>query len=470
MTDPVNTVNTAGAADAAARALAARVSGAVHAPGSPGHERARTGVQLLDPHRPAAVVEAADAEDVRAALLWAAERGLPVAVQATGHGRGTGLSGGVLVDTRRMDGVRVDPARRTARIGAGTTWRRVIEAAAPHGLAPLSGSSPSVGAVGYTLGGGVGLLARRHGFSADHVHGVDLVTADGGARTVTADSDPELFRALRGGGGGLGVVTGMEVGLFPVEHLYGGGLLFDLEGDPAGVLGAWREWTRDLPEEMTSGMSLVSYPDLPALPPHLRGRHLARVAVSWSGPVAQGPGLVEPLRSAGPLLEDTLGVLPYTRSEEVFSDPEEPAAFRGNGLLLDDLPVADAAAAARRAHAAPFMTVVWLRHLGGALSRPPAVPGVVGHRDAAFALTLLTLDGARDTPAMADLRASTTEALADRTLGRSLTLSFGAMDADRVRTAFSPGDHARLVRLRERLDPRGLIHSHRPLVRPRDLG
>lgn len=460
MTDSTSTTDTT---DTAVRALADRVSGAVHAPGSPAHERASTGVQLLAPHRPAAVVEAADAGDVRTATAWAAEHGLPVAAQATGHGRGTGLSGGVLITTHRMDGVRVDPARRTARIGAGATWRRVIEAAAPHGLAPLSGSSPSVGAVGYTLGGGVGLLARRYGFSADHVRRIDLVTADGAARTVTADSDPGLLRALRGGGGGLGIVTGMEVDLFPVERLYGGGLLFDLGADPAGVLGAWWDWTRGLPEEMTSGVSLVSYPDLPVLPPHLRGRHLARVAVSWSGPAEQGPRLVEPLRSAGPLLEDTLGVLPYTRSEEVFADHEEPAAFRGEGLLLDDLPVADAAAAAGRGAAAPFMSVLWLRHLGGALSRPPAVPGVVGHRDAAVALTLLTLDGAEDTPAMADLRAATTAALAGRTLGRSLTLSFGAMDPDRVRTAFSPDDHAHLVGLRRRLDPRGLIHSHRPL-------
>ncbi|MEU0492063.1 FAD-binding oxidoreductase [Nocardiopsis sp. NPDC006139] len=462
-TNTTNTTNTVGTAGTAARDLAARLRGAVHAPGSPGHERAGTGVQLLNPHRPAAVVEAAGADDVRAAVAWAAGHGLPVAVQATGHGRGTGLAGGVLVATHRMDGVRVDPARRTARIGAGATWRRVIGAAAPHGLAPLSGSAPSVGAVGYTLGGGVGLLARRYGFAADHVRRVDLVTADGTARTVTADTDPELFWALRGGGGDLGIVTAMEVDLFPVERLYGGGLLFDLGGDPARVLGAWWDWARDLPEEMTSGVSLIAYPDLPGLPPHLRGRHLARVAVSWSGPVDAGPLLVEPLRSAGPLLEDTTGVLPYTRSGEVFADPDEPAAFRGEGLLLDDLPVEDAAAAAVRAAEAPFMSVMSLRHLGGALSRPPRVPGAVGHRGATAALTLLTLDGSRDTPAMADLRASTTRALAGRTLGRSLTLSFGEMDPGLVRTAFSPADHARLVGLRGRLDPRGLVHSHRPL-------
>ncbi|MFL1429787.1 MULTISPECIES: FAD-binding oxidoreductase [unclassified Nocardiopsis] len=461
MTDRTNTTNTT---DTAARTLAARLSGAVHAPGSPGHERARTGVQLLDPHRPAAVVEAADADDVRAAVAWAAEHDLPVAVQATGHGRGTGLSGGVLIDTHHMDGVHVDPVRRTARIGAGATWRRVIEAAAPHGLAPLSGSSPSVGAVGYTLGGGVGLLARRYGFSSDLVHRIDLVTADGGARAVTAGSDPGLFRALRGGGLlGFGAVTGMEIGLVPVERLYGGGLLFDLGGDPAAVLGAWWRWAEDLPEEMTTGVSVVSYPDLPVLPPHLRGRLSARVAVSWSGPVERGPGLVEPLRKAGPLVADALGVLPYSASAAVFDDHDEPAAYRGEGLLLDRFPLGEAVEVVRRAAAAPFMAAVWLRRLGGALERPPAVPDAVGNRDAAVALTLLTLDTERDTPAMADLRAGASELLAGHTLGRSLTLSFGPVDADRAGTAFAPGDHARLLELRNRLDPRGLFRSHRPL-------
>src|SRR5262249_53301395 len=146
---------------------------------------------------------------------------------------------GVLINTRRMSGVRVDPEARTAWVEAGATWRQVVEAAAPYGLAPLSGSFPGVGAVSYTLGGGVGLMARRHGFAADHVRRFEVVTADGRLREVTAESEPDLFWALRGGGGGFGVVTGMEVDLLPVSTIFGGGLYFDVAEVP-DVLEAWR--------------------------------------------------------------------------------------------------------------------------------------------------------------------------------------------------------------------------------------
>jgi|SRR5690606_16991795 FAD/FMN-containing dehydrogenase len=180
-------------------ALARRVRGAVLTPGSEQYDQGCTGFQLGQPHRPAVVVEATGAQDVRAALEFAADAGARVAVQATGHGRTTALEGGVLINTRRMSGVHVDARTRTARVEAGASWQQVIEAAAPHGLAPLSGSFPGVGAVGYTLGGGVGLLARRHGFAADHVRRFELATVDGSLREVTPDGEPELFWGLRGG-------------------------------------------------------------------------------------------------------------------------------------------------------------------------------------------------------------------------------------------------------------------------------
>ncbi|MEE2046694.1 FAD-dependent oxidoreductase [Nocardiopsis tropica] len=215
---------TGGGTPRAAESLAALVAGPVHAPGSEGYETARTGMQLLDRHLPVAVVEAQDAGDVRAAVAWAAGRGLRVAAQLTGHGLGSGLGGGetvagdgeggterrqegaagaggdrppagVLIATGRLRGVRVDPGRATAWVGAGSTWQDVIDAAAPYGLAPLSGSAPGVGAVSYTLGGGVGLLARRYGFAADHVARLDMVTADGRLREVTEEAEPELFWA-----------------------------------------------------------------------------------------------------------------------------------------------------------------------------------------------------------------------------------------------------------------------------------
>lgn len=467
------------AADAA-RELAARVRGRVHAPGTEGYETARTGMQQLDRHRPVAVVEAADAEDVRAAVDWAAGRGLRVAAQLTGHGLGAGVGGGevpppsagthagpagILVATGRLNEVRVDPDRGTAWVGAGCTWQDVIVAAAPHGLAPLSGSAPGVGAVSYTLGGGVGLLARRYGFAADHVSRVDLVTADGRLREVTEESEPELFWAVRGGGGAFGVVTGMEIGLFPVARLYGGSLFFDATDDP-GVLDAWRRWAETTPEELTSGVSMMVYPDFPGVPDAMRGRQVVQVSVAWSGPPDEGPALVKPLRAAGPVLADTLRELPYTESGAVFDDHDDPAGFRGRSVLVDGLDAESLAELARRTGAAPFMCVVWLRHLGGALGREPAAANAVGHRDAAYALTVLSFadpEVGEDTAEQAALREEVAELFSGRAVGRSCTLAFGAMDEGEVREVFDPADHERLTRVKAVVDPGAVFHSNRPI-------
>ena len=186
-------------------------------------------------HRPDLVVAARAVADVAAAVAHARRTGTRVAVQATGHGAARPLEGGVLVSTRAMQEVSVDPVARTARVAAGVRWRAVIDAAAPYGLAPLSGSSSGVGAVGYTLGGGMGHLGRRHGFSADHVRRVELVTADGRIRSVTADSDPELFWAVRGGQARFGIVTELEIDLVPVPEVVplDGALTRSVRRDPA---------------------------------------------------------------------------------------------------------------------------------------------------------------------------------------------------------------------------------------------
>lgn len=201
--------------------------------------------------------------------------------------------------------------------------------------APLSGSSPGVGAVSYTLGGGVGLLARRYGFAADHVRRIDVVTADGELRRVTATDEPDLFWALRGGGGNFGVVTGLEIDLVPVERIFGGGLYFDVAEVP-DVLDAWRRWTETVPEELTSAVAMLPFPDLPMVPEPLRGRHVAHIPISYLGSVPEGERLVEPLRDLGTPLRDTLGEMPYLESGKVFDEPDRPDAYRSVNLLLQD--------------------------------------------------------------------------------------------------------------------------------------
>ncbi|MFE3905220.1 FAD-binding oxidoreductase, partial [Streptomyces sp. NPDC059153] len=399
-----------------------------------------TGFQTGFAVRPDLVVEAAHADDVRTAVTDAAGRGLPVHVHATGHGLPGAVEGGVLISTRRMDSVQVDPVHRTARIGAGVTWGRVIEAAAPHGLAPLNGSSPGVGAVSYTLGGGLGVLAREFGYAADHVRALDVVTADGVLRHVSPDSEPDLFWALRGGGHRLGVVTGMEIGLVEAGRLYGGSIAFDGDGGHDGdgdrdgvtaaeVLHRYLEWTRTVPDALTSSLSALRFPDVPQMPEPMRGRYVISVRVAYTGSAKEGERLVAPLRAIGPALADSLREMPYTDSHTIHSDPPFPHAYYGDSVVLGDL---DAERAVRTLELAgpkaPMMTVVQLNHLGGALAVRPAVDNAVPYREAGFLLRLLSpLDGT-DVASVRALYAEVAAVLAPLALGRSLNFSFGGGD------------------------------------------
>ncbi|THA78333.1 FAD-binding oxidoreductase [Streptomyces sp. A0642] len=418
---------------------------------------APTGFQTGFAIRPDLVVEATGPEDVRTAVARAAGDGLRVGVHATGHGLAGPVEGGVLISTRAMDSVLVDPARRTARIGAGVTWGRVIEAAAPHGLAPLNGSSPGVGAVSYTLGGGLGVLAREFGYAADLVRSLDVVTGDGVLRHVTAEDEPELFWGLRGGGHRLGVVTGLETALVPVARLYGGSIAFDGDGEAgAQVIRRYLEWTRTLPASLTSSVAALVYPDLPQLPPELRGRYAISVRVAYTGSTAEGERLVAPLRAIGPALADSLREMPYTDSHTIHSDPPFPHAYYGDGLVLNGI---DADRAARvlelTGRKAPMMTVVQLNHLGGALAQAPDPGSAVPYRDAGFLLRLLSPLNGTDVASVRALYEEVAAVLGPLVAGRSLNFSFGG--GDRTEGFHGPGTRKRLAGLVSRYDPASLF-------------
>lgn len=439
-------------------ALSTRLPGRVLTADSDGYDAERTGFQQWDAHRPAAIVAATSADDVREAVSVAAARRLPFAVQATGHGH-TAPTEGLLISTRRLTGVRVDPTTRTAWVEAGATWRHVVDAAAPHGLAPLSGSFPGVGAVSYTLGGGLGLLARRYGFASDHVRRFDVVTPDGRARQVTEHCEPDLFWALRGGGGHVGVVTGMEIALVPVTRLFGGSLLLDVAQAP-DVLDAWRRWTGDVPDELTSAVTVLTYPDVPGLPESLRGRSIAHLLVAYCGSPDDGRALTRPLRTFGPVLADTLTDLPYTASGSIFDEPEEPHPYRGDNLVVRDLdPRALAGLTAVAGPDSPVFTVVGLRHLGGALARPPRVPSAVGHRQGSYLVSVLSPVAAGEETLVRGLHDDALAPFADAALGRRLGFAFRSLREDELRTAFDAGDYERLRGITRAVDPHRLLHT-----------
>src|SRR4051812_38587325 len=343
-------------------------------------------------HSPAVVVAAESTADVATAVTFAVRAGLPVAVQRTGHGAAVSVDRGVLISTRAMGGVTVDPNARTARVRAGTLVNEVLEAAAPHGLTLLSGSSPTVGVVGYTLGGGLPVLGRAFGFAADRVRSLEVVTADGALRTVDVGNEPELFWALRGGKGSFGIVTAMEIELVPVVSFYGGPIFF--AGDSAAeVLHAWRGWVANLPEQMSTSIALLRLPPLPELPEPLRGQFVVQLRVAFVGDAGEGERLLAPMRTAGPIVLDGVSVLPAAAIGAVHMDPTDPMPARERGHLLRELP-AEAIDAVLEV-AGPGrdipVPVVEIRLLGGALSRSPEVANAVSGRDAAFSVLAIGL-------------------------------------------------------------------------------
>ncbi|MFF1398275.1 FAD-binding oxidoreductase [Streptomyces sp. NPDC058287] len=428
-------------------------------PGDAGYDEELAGFQTGFAQRPDVIFAATSADDVEAAVAYAAGAGLPVGVQATGHGLPADSEGGVLISTRRMDEVAVDAAARTVRVSAGTRWRQVVEAAAPHGLAPLNGSAPGVGAVSYTLGGGLGILAREFGYAADHVRSVDVVTADARRRTVSADAEPELFRGLLGGGANLGVVTGLEIALVPVARLYGGSLAHDGAKAGAGaVLRAYTDWVRTVPDTLTSSLSALVHPDIPALPPHLRGRYVISVRVAFTGSADEGERLVAPLRAAlGPALSDSLREMPYAESHTIHSDPDFPHAYYGDSVLLREQAVEGVSELlALCGPDAASMHVVQVNHLGGALSRPAA--NSVPYREAGWLVRILSpLDGT-DREAVRAHHARAFRQVEEQRMGRSLNFAFGG--GDRTEGLYDAQTRKRLADVKAAYDPANLFRRN----------
>ena len=456
---------------AAVHKLDESVQGPVFSAFDDGYDEERIRYQTFRPHAPTLVVGAENAQDVQRAVEFAARHDLPIGVQASGHSPARPATTGVLISTRRMNQVRIDPAARTARLGAGVVWQQVVEAAVPHGLVPLSGSAPHVGAIAYTLGGGLGLLARRYGYAADHVRRIEAVTTDGRLREIDAQQHRDLFWALRGGRDNFGVVTSMDVALVPLRQLFGGALYFD-GARAQEILTTWLDWTTALPEEMTSSIALVPLPDVPALPPPLRGRYVANIRIAFLGEAEDGERLIAPLRALGPPLADSVRVLPYTESASIHNDPVPPAAYSGTNAMLSGLDEDTVhRVLSMTGPQAPITSIVEVRHLGGALSRAPQPPNSVGNREAAYLLAVLN----RVTPDSAEpVRSAHTRllsVLAPSTIGRSLNFLYGAhATPEQVAMAYSPGDYRQLRHLKATWDPRNLLrlnHNIPPADEPR---
>jgi hypothetical protein len=353
-------------------------------------DSARAAWNLAIDQAPAMVARPGNTDEVAAVVNFARENGLRVAVQAEGHGAGALAGVGddtLLLKTGRMAGAEIDVDSREARVGAAAKWQDVSALASPEGLAALSGSSAEVGVVGYTLGGGHGWLARKHGLACNSVIAVEVVTADGQLVRADLDNEPDLFWALRGGGGSFGVVTALEFELHPLPELYAGMFAWPWERT-SDVLHAWGEWVSGLPNEMGTWARILQVPPLPDIPEPVRGRSLVVVEAAYLGAEESGSELLGPLRDLGPEL-DTFAVVPPAALGHLHMDPEDPVPFAMSGQMLDGLPAAaiDAIVEAAGPDSGSPLLSLELRLLGGALTQAPPDAGALASLDHAF-LTL----------------------------------------------------------------------------------
>jgi FAD/FMN-containing dehydrogenase len=368
--------------------LKSSLAGDVLVPGDPGYNEARQAWNLAADQWPVVVVNTGSVADVVQAVRFAYSHGMRIAPQGTGHGAVPlePLQGVMLLKTSGMRDVDIHPAVRTARAQAGALWQDVTVPAGKHGLAALAGSSPNVGVTGYTLGGGIGWLARRYGLAANSVTAVELVTPDG--RLVRADArhERDLFWAVRGGGGSVGVVTAMEMTLYPVRELYAGALFFPIQRS-SEVLHAWRQWTDTVPDEVTSVGRILRFPPLPEVPEPVRGRAMVVVEAAYLGDAVSGAELMRPLRKLGPGL-DTLATIPAASLGQLHMDPEQPVPAISDGASLSDAPAAaiDTLVELAGPEVDSPLLVVELRHLGGALGRDAPGAGAQPRIDANYVM------------------------------------------------------------------------------------
>ena len=446
------------------QALQAQLHGAVVGAGSDGFDDLRRVWNGAIDRRPCAIARCADAHDVQLALQLARDHGVNATVRGGGHNV-AGLAvrdGELLLDLGTMRAVAVNPDLRVATVEGGALWRDVDAAAAQAGLATTGGMISTTGVGGLTLGGGVGWLMRRFGLACDNVLGANVVLADGRSVRVDAHEHADLFWALRGGSGGLGVVTHFELRLYPLSQVYAGLIVFPVDRCKT-VLRRFRDAAHDAPDEFCGLLVTTSAPPLPFLDPAWHGRTVCIVAVCWSGAVPAGERFLEPIRGADTALADFVAPMPYVQWQQML-DPSAPPGRchywkSVNFENLSDSAI-DVLAGAADARPTPF-TELHIQHMGGAVARVARSECAFAHRDARFFANLI--GAALDMDHFDSLRAWIRQLhaqLSSQALAGSMPNFSDADDQDPI--ARFGKDHARrLQQLRARYDPTGLLSGAR---------
>ena len=436
--------------------------GQVLTAGDDGWDAARQAFNLAAEQRPAAVALPESERAVLEAVRFASGAGLRVAPQSTGHNAGPlapSLGGALLLKTSRLRDVEIDPARRRARVGGGAIWGDVVTPAYRHGLAALHGSSPTVGVAGYSLGGGIGWLARRYGLQTNSLIALELVTADGELVRVDEDHDPDVFWALRGGGGNFGVVTALEFELYPVQHAYAGWLAWDWRAAEP-VLKRWSQWAADAPDTVTTSARILRLPPNPNLPEEVRGCPLVAIDGAVIGDIYEAEALMAPLRELRPEI-DTFGTMPATALARLHLDPEDPVPVLSDDGLLTCLPseAVEAFVGAAGPESGSTLMIAELRQLGGALGRTPERHGALPRLDGDFLLFACAVPmGPGSAAAGWAHSARLTAALDPWSSGRRYQ-NFAERPVE-PGSIFEPETQRRLTAIKARVDPDGLFQAN----------
>lgn len=434
-----------------------QIKGMVILPGEDQYDDTRRAWNLSVDQRPAAILIAGNVADITKAVLYAGRRNLDIAVQSTGHGVVKAANDCLLILTSNLGEIEIDAINRTAYIGAGAKWGEVLDETQQFGLAPLLGSSPDVGVVGYTLGGGMGWLARKHGLATDSVRFFDVVTTDGQLLRASTTENSGLFWGLKGGGGSLGIVTGMEIRLYPVTTVYGGNLIYPIEM-AREVFEYYRDWIVYAPDELTSSIVIMNFPPVPEIPEPMRGKSTVMVRGCYCGSLEQGEALINGWRKWQPPLVDDFKAMPFSQVGSISNDPVDPVAGLSTGAWIREL--SDEAIQVLIQYGAGKdvnspLTVTEVRHAGGAISKVNSNLTAYSHRNEKHLLQLVGLTPTIETRQHLQQYIYQFKSDLAPHLTGNVYMNFleGEESRERVRDAYSTDTFQRLQDIKSKYDP-----------------
>lgn len=447
--------------------LTQSVHGQLIGPGADGYDEARSIWNGAHDRRPALVLRCTGVADVIKGVQFARSENLPLAIRGGGHsipGFST-TDGGLLLDCSPMKGIRVDPYRKRVVAEAGVLWQDLDHETQAFGLAVTGGLVSTTGVAGFTLGGGIGWLVRQYGLASDNLVSADVVTADGQLLHASADENPDLWWALRGGGGNFGVVTSFEFALHDVGPTVFAGAVF-YPGDQAEtILGRYREACATAPDGLSTVLNLTTAPPVPFLPESVHGKPVVAVLGMWSGQLADGDQHTRGFRELGPVIADLFGPMPYVAMQSLI-DPLYPRGLHNyfRSAFLGGLDEPTIGSLLRSYETLPnALTELHIHHLGGAMSRVPAGSTAFATRDREFILNVVArTPGAEGFSDVVDWARATTSGVS---AGAAAYVNFtGEGGTDQVRASY-PGDtYDRLVAVKDRYDPANLFRLNQNIT------